>query len=94
MAQVDAIDQDGEWITMWFRVPAELATLMVSKGSVAVDGISLTVVDVETDRFSAALIPHTLDITTLGVRRVGDRVDIETDVLGKYVQKLMGPQSL
>jgi riboflavin synthase len=74
---------------MWFRVPEALAHLMVPKGSVAVDGISLTVVNVETDRFSVALIPHTLSVTTLGSRAVGDPVNIETDILGKYVQKLM-----
>jgi riboflavin synthase len=86
---VDEIIRDGEWITMWFRVPAELAQLMVPKGSVAVDGISLTLVDVQPDRFSVALIPHTLEVTTLGVRNIGDRVNIETDILGKYVQKLL-----
>lgn len=86
---VDRIDRDGEWITIWFRVPAELSRLMVSKGSVAVDGISLTLVDVEPSRFSVALIPHTLEVTTLGLRKVGDQVNIETDILGKYVAKLM-----
>ena len=60
---------------------------MASKGSVAVDGVSLTLVDVEDDRFSVALIPHTLAVTTLGRRKVGDRVNIETDVLAKYVQR-------
>jgi riboflavin synthase len=60
---------------------------MASKGSVAVDGVSLTLVDVEVERFSVALIPHTLDVTTLGRRKVGDRVNLETDVLAKYVQK-------
>ena len=59
---------------------------MASKGSVAVDGVSLTLVDVERDRFSVALIPHTLSMTTLGRRKVGDRVNIETDVLAKYVE--------
>ena len=66
-----------------------LAELMVSKGSVAVDGISLTVVCVERNRFSVALIPHTLNVTTLGIRHVGDPVNVETDILGKYVQKLL-----
>jgi riboflavin synthase len=74
---------------MWFRVPEALAAQMVPKGSVAVDGVSLTVVAVEPDRFSIALIPHTLAVTTLGVRRVGDPVNIETDILGKYVQKFL-----
>ena len=60
---------------------------MASKGSVAVDGVSLTLVNVEKDRFSVALIPHTLAMTTLGSRQVGDRVNIETDVLAKYVER-------
>lgn len=86
---VDAIETDGEWTSIWFRVPPELARLMVPKGSIAVDGISLTVVDAEQNRFSVALIPHTLEVTTLGTRKIGDTVNIETDILGKYVQKLM-----
>lgn len=89
VGQVEAIDREGEWVEMWFRVPESLARLMVSKGSVAVDGISLTVVNAEQNRFSVALIPHTLTVTTLGVRQVGDTVNIETDILGKYVQKLL-----
>lgn len=89
VGSVDRIDREGEWVAMWFRVPEPQAQLMVAKGSVAVDGISLTVVTVERDRFSVALIPHTLSVTTLGVRQVGDPVNIETDILGKYVQKLL-----
>ena len=60
---------------------------MASKGSVAVDGVSLTLVDVEADRFSVALIPHTLSATTLGNLRPGHTVNLETDVLAKYVQR-------
>ena len=67
-------------------MPAELTKQMAPKGSVTVDGISLTIVNVEFNRFSVALIPHTLDVTTLGSRNVGDQVNIETDVLAKYVQ--------
>lgn len=78
---------DADWCTMWFTAPAAQMAQMASKGSVAVDGISLTLVDVEDDRFSVALIPHTLDVTTLGFRKVGDRVNIETDVLAKYIQR-------
>lgn len=88
--QVERIEQDGEWTTMWFRVPRPLTLQMVQKGSITVDGISLTLVQVEAERFSVALIPHTLSVTTLGQRRVGDTVNIETDILGKYVQKLVG----
>lgn len=87
---IDRIDQDGEWTTMWFRVSPQLTLQMVPKGSITVDGISLTLVQVESQRFSVALIPHTLAVTTLGRRRVGDAVNIETDILGKYVQKLVG----
>ena len=78
---------------MWFKVATELARLMVPKGSVTVDGISLTVVNVEEDRFSVALIPHTLEVTTLGIRTEGEIVNIETDILGKYVDKLMTVRS-
>jgi len=86
---VDAIDREGEWVMMSFRVPTPLARLIVEKGSVAVDGVSLTIVHVNDERFGIALIPHTLEVTTLGVRSVGDRVNIETDILGKYVERLI-----
>jgi riboflavin synthase len=86
---VDAIDRDADWVTMAFRVPESLVDLMVPKGSVAVDGVSLTLVTVDRDRFTIALIPHTLEVTTLGRRQVGDAVNIETDILGKYVRKFL-----
>lgn len=86
---VDEINTDGEWTDMYFRLPADLAAQLVPKGSIAIDGISLTVVKTDVDRFSVALIPHTLDVTTLGSRKVGDRVNIETDILGKYVRQFM-----
>jgi riboflavin synthase len=84
---VDARIDQGEWSTFWFRVTPELARQMASKGSVAVDGVSVTLVDVESERFSVQLIPHTLAVTTLGGRRVGEKVNIETDVLAKYVER-------
>jgi riboflavin synthase len=79
--------KQGEWEMVWFSCSPSLIALMVPKGSVAVDGVSLTVVDVEEDRFSVALIPHTLDHTTLGRKQVGASVNLETDILAKYVQK-------
>lgn len=88
---VDERDEEGEWAKFWFRVPNSLTRQMASKGSVTVDGISLTLVDVESERFSVALIPHTLSETTLGFRQVGDRVNIETDILAKYVEKMLRP---
>ena len=88
--RVDAIEREGEWTKMWFKIPSRLTHQMVAKGSVAVDGISLTLVDVEQDRFSVALIPHTLEVTNLGRRSVGDQINIETDILGKYMEKMLG----
>ena len=81
--------RQGEWETVWFTCPAELAGQMVSKGSVAVDGISLTLVDVLADRFSVALIPHTMTMTTLGFKQIGAAVNLETDLLAKYVWKAL-----
>lgn len=86
---VERISSDGDWIVMWFRAPPPLARQMVPKGSVAVDGVSLTLAEVQGEQFSVALIPHTLDVTTLGTRRAGDRVNVETDILAKYVEKLL-----
>jgi len=68
-------------------VPRELTTQMANKGSIAVDGVSLTLVDVGDSDFSVALIPHTLQVTTLGRLEVGDVVNVETDILAKYVQQ-------
>ncbi|HEX4071805.1 MAG TPA: riboflavin synthase [Planctomycetaceae bacterium] len=89
VGQVDRIERQGEWVTMWFRVSPTLVRQMVPKGSVAVDGVSLTIVQIAADCFSVALIPHTLEVTTLGLRKSGDAVNIETDILGKYVQQLL-----
>jgi len=86
---VDKILHDGPWITMWFVVPAPLTKQMVVKGSVTVDGVSLTLVEVEETRFSVALIPHTLQNTTLGIRQPGDFVNVETDIIGKYMEKML-----
>lgn len=87
LATVDQRNEDGQWAEFWFRVPPEWTKQMANKGSVAIDGISLTLVEVQADRFSVALIPHTLAATTLGGRQVGDTVNIETDLLAKYVQQ-------
>lgn len=74
-----------------FGMPAQLARFVVEKGSIAVDGVSLTVVEVGDDWFSVALIPTTLDVTTLGQREPGDPVNLEVDVMAKYVQRLAEP---
>ena len=73
------------------RVPAHLGRYLVEKGSVTVDGVSLTVVDTLDDGFTVAVIPHTAEVTTLGTRRAGDRVNIEVDVIAKYVERMLAP---
>src|SRR6185295_15925990 len=77
VGSVHSRHDDADWCKMWFRAPAGQLAQMASKGSVAVDGISLTLVDVENDRFSVALIPHTLLVTTLGRQKKHERVNIE-----------------
>jgi riboflavin synthase len=89
IGQIADRQQQGDWELVWFTCPAALAAQMVSKGSVAVDGVSLTLVDVGPDRFSVALIPHTLTHTTLGYKRVGATVNVETDLLAKYLHKMV-----
>jgi riboflavin synthase len=89
VARVARIDRADEWVTMWFDLPSAFARYLVPKGSVAVDGVSLTVVETLPEAFSVALIPHTLANTTLGQRGVSDPVNIETDILGRYVWKFL-----
>jgi riboflavin synthase len=82
---LESRNDEGEWSTFWFTMPKQLTRQMISKGSIAVDGVSLTLVDVEPTRFSVMLIPHTLGTTTLGRATAGTRVNLETDLLAKYV---------
>lgn len=77
----------AEWSDIVFEASSELMVQMASKGSIAVDGVSLTLVDVDSHKFSVALIPHTLAETTLGELKPGDAVNLETDLLAKYVQR-------
>jgi riboflavin synthase len=71
------------------ELPPALAPFVVEKGSVALDGVSLTVARITDDSFAVALIPHTLEVTTLGAARPGDRLNVEVDILGKYVQRAL-----
>jgi riboflavin synthase len=82
--------REGEWEFLAFTLAPAWTPLLVSKGSIAVDGVSLTLVDVWPDGFSVMLIPHTLAVTTLGLIQPGERVNIETDILAKHVAKLLG----
>lgn len=90
--EILAIDElaDGSF-RYTFALPTSLADYVVEKGSIAVDGISLTVAGVDSTSFSIAVIPHTHEVTTLGSRTVGDRVNLEADVLAKYVERLVRP---
>jgi len=76
-----------------FEVPQELARYVARKGSVCLDGVSLTVNSVDGARFSVCLIPHTMDITTLGALQPGDRVNLEVDLIARYLERLMSPDS-
>ncbi len=88
-ATLNARRPEGEWEFLAFSLDPSWSPLMVPKGSIAVDGVSLTLVDVAPGAFSVMLIPHTLAVTTLGTLRIGDPVNIEADMLAKHVKKLI-----
>lgn len=81
--------QEGNSWRIFIETPESALPYIIKKGSVAVDGISLTVADVEKTGFSIAMIPHTAKLTTLGSKSTGDSVNLETDIIGKYVEKLL-----
>jgi riboflavin synthase len=80
----------GEYTFYTFDAPSDILKYIVKKGSITVDGISLTVVDLDTRSFNVAIIPHTLTATNLGEKGIGDRVNLEADIIGKYVERLLG----
>jgi riboflavin synthase len=82
---ISKIKKQSNQIQIWIKLPKELSKHVIEKGSVTVDGISLTVVDVLKDQFSVSIIPHTIQITNLSYKKIGDKVNIETDILGKYI---------
>lgn len=86
---INKIENEPGQCTMWFSVSKELANMMIKKGSVAIDGISLTVVEIREGLFSVALIPYTLEVTNLGFKKAGEKVNIETDMLGKWVKRIL-----
>jgi riboflavin synthase len=93
IAVIESIETQAKFTFFEFRVPAQLETFLVSKGSVAVDGISLTINECSRRRFAVAIIPFTLEHTNLRTRRLGDKVNIETDLVGKYVHKFLKQRS-
>ena len=92
LACVRAVEQEGDGVRVWFEAPPELLGYLVEKGSVTVDGVSLTVAGLEEDVFAVALIPHTLSVTTLGALAPAAQVNLEVDVLAKYVERLVAPR--
>jgi riboflavin synthase len=90
VALIIAREPADEWEVLRFSLPAELARYVVEKGSITVDGVSLTVMAVTDDTFSVGLIPTTLKLTVLGAKAVGDLVNLEVDIIAKYVEKMLG----
>ncbi len=89
VGRVGRLEQRGDDVQLYVAVEPDFADLLVEKGSVAIDGVSLTVVGVEPTGFDVALIPYTLKHTTLGERSASDRLNLEADVLGKYVKRYL-----
>lgn len=94
VGQIVRKEQQGEWLMIEFACPESFNDLIVNKGSIAVDGVSLTVVSTEAGRFRVMLIPHTRDHTTLGIKEAGAPVNLELDLLAKHVQKLLSNMSI
>ena len=82
---ITKMEKKPKEVKVWFKIPKKLVKYVVQKGSIALDGISLTVVDAKKDLVSVCLIPHTIQITNFKNKKVGDKLNIETDVLGKYI---------
>ncbi|MEW6657807.1 MAG: riboflavin synthase [Thermodesulfobacteriota bacterium] len=82
-----------EHLQLKFEMPGALSRYVIEKGSIAIDGVSLTVNACQGNTFTVNIIPHTAQVTTLGKLRVGDQVNLETDIIGKYVEKLLGAKS-
>ena len=89
IAEVSGTQADGDSIRFTFRVPTAISPLIAEKGSVAIDGVSLTVNEVTEDAFGVNIIPHTLSVTTFGALRLGHSVNIEIDMLARYVARLL-----
>lgn len=90
LLSMDALEDGNWWLTV--RIPRDLTRYMIHKGSVAIDGISLTIAQLEDDRISVAIIPHTYEVTNLRARKPGERLNVEVDLIAKYIEKLI-PES-
>jgi len=93
LGRVRSVEPEGEGVRLILDAPPELLRYLVEKGSVTVEGVSLTVARLGTESFEIALVPHTLSATTLGLLASGDEVNLEVDVLAKYVERLLGARN-
>ena len=87
VATLKKIQKKPKEVQIWFEVPKKLARYIVKKGSIALDGISFTVVEIKKNLVSVCLIPHTIQVTNFKTKKIGDKINIETDILGKYILK-------
>ncbi len=93
LGRVEDRQTQGDFTLFTFSLDEGLARYIIEKGSITINGVSLTVNSCRGNRFSVSIIPHTLDVTTLGELKIGDRVNLEVDIIGKYVEKLLAEQS-
>jgi riboflavin synthase alpha subunit len=93
VGRVRNVVPEGGGVRVWIEAPADVLRYCVEKGSITVDGVSLTIAELAGDAFAVALVPHTLAVTTLGALAAGDQVNLEADVLAKYVERLLPCQA-
>src|SRR5205823_14385629 len=92
VGRVRSVKREGEGLRVWFETPRELLRYVVEKGSIAVQGVALTVAEIADDAFAVALIPYTLAETTLGTLAIDDPVNLDVDVLAKHAERLTAPR--
>ncbi len=86
---IKRIENKGDYIKIEIEAPEEILKYCIKKGSIAIDGISLTIVDIFSSSFTVVIIPHTAKMTTIGIKKIGDKVNLESDIIAKYVEKFV-----